>query len=472
MNKNIIIIGLILAGVFTFTVKYIYHAGSVDKNIILIVSDSLRYDIIGANGGKAKTPNIDWLIRNGISFTMAYSPSPRTLPSSVGIFTGKNPASYPYIPKKNDLGDRFIVPDTEYLFAESLRDSGYKVRAYVDNPNVYISNNLQGFDLIKNDTLITLEQEKNVNKVTAGLRGYLPYHQVYSFVDSLLLSVGSGSFFSLLWINDPHVPYEPPDDFKRQVDADPEKLPKPYGQYAMVGNEFLEFSDYEKDYVRALYLKEVESMDERIGLIIKALNVTGFLENTIVVFTADHGEQFGEHGEVGHGGAYFEELMHVPLVICGAGIPKNKSVDYQVSLLDLVDILGSLVKFSGKDGEDGIIKILYDKLHVTKPLYLFGTRIEYQKYIDAILVDGYKLIAKNDGNYSLYNVVEDHKEIVDLSSKEQQKVAIMKKILDQNRGENETEMHRKDMDTEITTLKSDKDEKETIKKLKSLGYIK
>ena len=68
----------------------------------------------------------------------------------------------------------------------------------------------------------------------------------------------------------------------------------------------------EIEYVKRLYNAEVESMDERVGLLINALRAGGVLENTYIVFTSDHSELFGEHGLMGHIGVFYDDLVRIP----------------------------------------------------------------------------------------------------------------------------------------------------------------
>jgi arylsulfatase A-like enzyme len=142
-----------------------------------------------------------------------------------------------------------------------------------------------------------------------------------------------------------HSPYHPPKGFRRlfgahtgAVKATSEALLQIQTDAAKV----LTREDF--DYLESLYDGEIRYTDEVIGKLLASLESLGFLDNAIVVVTADHGEEFGEHGGVLHGGKLFEELLHVPLIIGGVGIDRGV-VD--PSLVSLVDIAPTLLSLAG-----------------------------------------------------------------------------------------------------------------------------
>ena len=105
------------------------------------------------------------------------------------------------------------------------------------------------------------------------------------------------------------------------------------------------------EYLESLYDGEIRYTDEVIGRLLASLEAIGFLDNAVVVVTSDHGEEFGEHGGVLHGGKLFEELLHVPLIISGAGIDRG-IVD--PSLVSLVDIAPTLLSLAGLEIPDAM----------------------------------------------------------------------------------------------------------------------
>ncbi len=450
----------------------------VPRNLVIIVSDSLRYDIIGAYGGAAHTPNIDHLIATGTSFQHAYSCAPRTLPSSVGMMTAHIPASYPLTEKKKGVRARYLVPDSEVLFPELFKAAGFEATAFVANPNAYVSNNMQGFTLLPTDTKITPEQEQRVKPITRKIRADLRYHQTYRFVDYLLTRPDDTKFISLIWIDDPHVPYTPPEDFKKQIKADPAQLPRSFDQYAWA-KPFMQYTDAEKQYSKALYTKEVESMDERVGFILAALRQRGLLKDTIVMFTADHGEQFGENDHVGHGNSYFQTLLHVPLIFSGPGIPRGKTITANVSQMDISRTLHDLFELPAPEPAGSSFAGLLGGKSTYKPhdFYFTGIHPKSTEYTDALLLNNDKLIARQDGSFLLFRLDKDplekrsiwpdgipkkDKEIVNRILSFRQRTSKIRKEIETAYEEGEKSINRpRSFET-----------KSTIQKLKSLGYIK
>jgi arylsulfatase A-like enzyme len=151
--------------------------------------------------------------------------------------------------------------------------------------------------------------------------------------------------FVFLHTYEVHSPYDPPERFRQlfgdhsgAVRATSETLLDIQKETADV----LTREDFE--YLESLYDGEIRYTDEVIGKLLASLETLGFLNNAIVVVTSDHGEEFGEHGGVLHGGKLFEELLHVPLIIGGAGIDRGV-VD--PSLVSLVDIAPTLLSLAG-----------------------------------------------------------------------------------------------------------------------------
>ena len=126
------------------------------NNVVLIVSDSLRKDVLDCYGGEARTPNVNWLATNGVLFENAYTTSPWTIPSSVSLFTGNYPTSYNSVPIRQWYIP--IISDEEILPAELLRQIGYDVK--IDTEHSLNECITQGFEKIK-----TYDELTNSEKV-------------------------------------------------------------------------------------------------------------------------------------------------------------------------------------------------------------------------------------------------------------------------------------------------------------------
>jgi len=425
-------------------------------NIVLIVSDALRSDVLGCYGGDVSTPNIDGLAEKGVLFEKAYSTAPSTLPSSVSIFTGNYSGSYGKISRKSrrkNKRDRITiyVNENETLFAEALKNRSYDVLMELENQIAGFANNLQGFDRFR----MIKKEEKRGNRLVENVTGIKPrmikgksgfkpsYSRMYSLLHYLLTVPGDQNFFVMKWFLDPHGPYRPQEKFKKKIAIDPATLPRDESLYTgglkAVFQLYKEnkLSKRELEYFKSLYKAEVESVDERVGYILKALEYRGFLDNTIVVFTSDHGEFFGEHGLLGHGQNHYEQVIHVPLIIAGPGIPKGKREQTMISNLDLMPTLKDLLDIEYDHNMQGkSYSTLFSGGKVSHRIQFFDrtSNVSGNTKNSALLMNGYKLIVTRKGSgrsFTLFNLSNDPSELKDVSSKNRLIVKKMiKKYLD------------------------------------------
>ena len=171
-------------------------------------------------------------------------------------------------------------------------------------------------------------------------------HLALKFLSSVPLN---RSFFLLDWIADPHAPYASVPKTRIDLPSLETSLPHPPEFYSSKRCSELQellstgaLSGPEMAYIRRLYRAEVESVDERVGLILHALENRGRLKDTLIVFTSDHGELLGEHDRIGHGRGFFQELVRVPLIYRGPGVPSGKRISPMVTHLGLTPTLVEL----------------------------------------------------------------------------------------------------------------------------------
>jgi len=273
-------------------------------NILVITLDTTRADRIGAYGyTRAETPNIDKLAREGVLFEDAFSSVPITLPSHCSIFTG---TSVLYHKVKNN-GTYFLPGEVETL-AEILKRRGFDTSAFISSFTLDSRFGLeQGFDIYNDD----------VAKKDAGVKAYASERQagaVFRDFSQWFEQHYGKRFFCWVHFYDPHMPYEPPEPYRTRFKTN-------------------------------RYDGEIAYMDENVGRIISLLKSKGVLDQTLVVVAGDHGEAFGEHGELGHQIFCYEENLQVPLIFWAAdGLPKNKRIEEKVNLTDvmptILDYLG------------------------------------------------------------------------------------------------------------------------------------
>lgn len=454
-------------------------------NVVLIVSDALRQDALACYGGEAATPNIDALARSGVMFENAYATSPWTTPSCVSMFTGNFATSYGYSDPSEAAADsmmRVYVPHNELLLMEVLEQSDYTTTTFVENGNAAIHNNLQGLDHLdlsgKLRHILPAYLRSQIKDITGmPVRRSKAYLRTYTALKHLLHVEQQKSFVFVYWILDPHQPYEPVPEYKSRIAVDSLKLSRPPSHFERRSFDVKGLTTYDRDYAKALYLAEVESVDERVGSILKVLTHKGLLNNTFIVFTSDHGEQFGEHGLYGHGGFgrnchYYEGLLRVPLIISGPGITKGKRIKTNVSLIDLMPTLKELLEIEYEDGMQGVsrVPVMFDKPGENGPLYFDD--VQEHEQLDALLDGVFKLICREDGTHELYDVARDSGELDNIASDHPQKVQSMYAEILKIRDLNKEKMKRNIAAiSQETHQLSEKDRERITKQLKSLGYI-
>lgn len=460
-------------------------------NLVIIVADALRRDVLGCYGGDVPTPNIDGLARNGVLFKHAYSTAPTTMPSSVSIFTGNYSRVYGVAMKKiTGYPQNFFyyVNDKEKTLSEFLGELGYDVRMDVENKLAYSSNNMQGFKKFRDFKKL---KEKEIAEVenTIGIKNlgrhrtdFLSsnYDRLYDLLFYLLNVPQDQKFCLVKWFLDPHAPYRPPKKFRKEISVDPEKLSHRPSFYSQKQHYDMEkFSDYEKYYLKELYKAEVASLDERVGFIIKALKHRNLLDKTIIVFTSDHGESFGEMKQWGHGTNFSECLVHVPLIFMGPGIPVGKIEEDIVSHLDLMPTLKTLLGIVYDDNMQGKS---YDSLFQGETIPIRTPYFDRNRHpsprmtlgdVDGLLMDGHKLTVKRKKeklSFKLFNLADDPEELNNLAQANFNIVQkMLKKIMDIRKS---NKLRLKTNQKKINrNINMDKKWKRVRERLKTLGYI-
>lgn len=281
-------------------------------DVLVITVDTLRADRLGCYGFEpARTPHIDRLSTEGVRVEHAVAPAPITMPSHTSIFTGLEPPAHGV----RDNG-AFPVPQRIETLAERLKSAGYQTQAFVSAEVLHSRYGLnQGFDgyddELWNETAPTdfKRQERSADKTIDRALQWLRQR-------------GEQGDPLFLWVHlfDPHQPYEPPESDKQGVPS--------------------------------LYDGEIAFADRQLGRLIAALEAKGTLDQTIVVFTSDHGESLGEHGEETHAVFIYESTIRVPLVIrYPAKLPAGKVHLESVRIVDLMPTILGLADQAPSPGQ-------------------------------------------------------------------------------------------------------------------------
>jgi len=301
-------------------------------NVLLVSIDSLRSDHLGSYGYERDTsPTIDRLAREGVRFETAVSSASWTLPAHVTLLTGLPAESH------GVRGALLALTPEAVTLAEVLQDSGYTTAGFVSGPFLNrIHGYSQGFEIYDSEASAPTNPDSHRAITSPEL-----VRRVSEWLDSWSRSDPQRPFFLFLHMWDVHYDFIPPPPYDTLFDPDYEG--------SIDGRNFDRGSDIQPamdrrdlDHVIALYDGEIRYTDEHLGRILAAIRELGVEADTIAVVPSDHGEEFFEHGEKGHGKALFEETIRVPLALrYPRWVPAGQVVKSQVRLMDVAPtILG------------------------------------------------------------------------------------------------------------------------------------
>ena len=366
-------------------------------NVILISVDALRKDHLSIFGYSRDTsPNIDYFFREGIQFTNHFSQSTNTLPSHMSLFTSLYPQDHGVML----LTDPPLKKEAVTL-AELLKAQGYHTAALYDGSDhlAPMHGFDQGFD-------------------TYSPRGWLR-EDVKHFVSQLLDQ--DQKFFLFLHPLSPHDPYYAQEEYA-QLFVDPNysgKIvsdPVIYAAMSYVDGShfFWNAVDYNApqdiQHLQDLYDAKLRWADSILGDVFDKLRASGRLQNTIVILTADHGEEFQEHGEFLHRQLY-DEVIRVPLLIAIPGEKRGivvsaltQAIDVAPTILDLVD----LEQEYGFAGKSMLPLLVGDQAKVHDFV------LSQWSNMTAVRTQEWKLITVNGLPEELYNLAKDPSELTNV----------------------------------------------------------
>lgn len=281
-------------------------------NVLVLLIDTLRADRLGCYGNeRGLTPTLDSIADRGVRFADTMSAASWTLPSHASLFT----SSYP---SQHGIWRDQVLPDSLPTVAEVLHAAGYRTAAFTEGG---FMDTAHGFarghslhDSKRRDCSVTYARA--AEWITARETPY------YAFVHTYQV----------------HSPHNPPKEFRQRfVGPYAGELPKvvdtPVYQW---GRKEPVPSAEDARYVEELYDAEVAYVDQQIGLFLERLEEAGSLENTLIIVTSDHGEEFFEHGAATHGHSLYQEQLHVPLILHWPGhFEGGRVAEHSVHSIDI-----------------------------------------------------------------------------------------------------------------------------------------
>ena len=398
-------------------------------NVLFVFADDLRADTVGAFGGEdVHTPNLDALAARGTKLTQIYCQGSRhgavCAPSRAMLMSGRMLTQAP-----DNLKGRKTMP-------EHLREAGYATfmagkwhngdaaltRAFPDARAVFRGGMCDHFQV----PLCDVVQGEIVNKRRPA--GHSTEHFCEATIDFLRRHVAAGDgapFFSYLPLTAPHDPRDPPRRWLEQLEDLPApKLPANFrGQHGLnLGRMTMTVRDENlmgwprdpSELVEQLreYRALVAHLDEQVGRVLATLDELGVRDDTLVVFTADHGLALGSHGLLGKQSLY-EHSMRSPCILAGPGVP----IGEQDGLAYLYDLTATVLESAGVQGAGIDGRSLWPMVKESAPGRADLVQL-YAKTQRAIRAGDHKLIRYPRVDRTvMYDVTNDPDELVDLAGR-------------------------------------------------------
>jgi arylsulfatase A-like enzyme len=406
---------------------------STTPHVFLIVADAGSAAYFGCYGGEGDTsPNLDRLAEDGVLFEVAYGQSSFTATSVASIFTGRLPVGHKVFLKTR-------LSESHRTMAEILSDAGYRTSGIFGNPfaGSPARGMTQGFDRsVEVYALPEIIEKREIKKPFVGAPPYrvtLPMDITERAIAELPAPGDPPAFLYLHYLQ-PHRPYDPPAEYVEPY------LPAGDRSGLMTWSEVSDAIDRANEghvpvpglaeLARAYYRGTIRYLDDGVGAFLDRLREAGLYEDSLIIFTSDHGDAFAEHGLFGHSLTIYDDMVRVPLIV---KFPRSMGLE-------------EMRLSTSAEGVD-LLPTILDVLGLEPPPHLSGESLlpfvqgtaEELEYPDTVLAavnrmsEGmrfgrYKLLLRsNPRSVELFDLEEDPGETRDLSRERPDLVDVMMK---------------------------------------------
>ena len=400
-------------------------------HVLLIVVDALRPDTLSCYGNDAfETPAFDRLAADGIVFEQARAPAPWTVPSMATVLTGTSPWTHRVTRASNE------IPDEIPTLAERMHAGGYATAAIGRNKFLCRGRFNRGFQHVDffprrrihtplADTLGTLWRRSEAGTGTTP--------DITRRATAWLKDRRETNGFLWLHVFDPHMPYEPGAAFMPEGPISP-RIGFRFGSVRAVRAGRFVPTTREKRWIQGLYQGEVRAVDHYLGRLLTRLDELDMDDDTVIVLTSDHGEEFWEHDGWEHGHTLYDELLSVPLIVKLPGSARVDRIATPVSLGSLMPTILEMGQIEGSEGPfsyPSIASLLEGQLATEMPPAQFATGQLYYEPREAVKFEGYKFIRwKREDRHELFDLTADPGEQHDVAEDHPWEVARAGKLLD------------------------------------------
>jgi arylsulfatase A-like enzyme len=375
-------------------------------NVVLIVVDTLRADRLGSYGSsKGLTPFLDRLAARGIVFSHAYAPSSWTCPSVASLLTSRYPSQHGVVSFASRL------PEDEVTLAERLVPARFgAIGAFLRRDYVAV-----GF---------------SANFRIMRTLGYAQgFRKWYSYATRRKARAGWLGRRCLRWLDarrawdrwfprplllylhfmEPHAPYDPPGRNRPPGLRDEDVAEA--NEHLLTRLAKVPAAD-ELRRLESLYDGETASLDHELGRLFADFETRGVLRDAVVVVTADHGEEFGEHGVMQHGQTLYDPAIRVPLIVIASGLPAGRVIDANVSLLDVAPTVLDVLRLPAEPHFEGrsLVPLVEDPTRtadVMVELLQSSPNDRIRRHTAAFVRGTMKLIVGPNPGAELYDLARD-----------------------------------------------------------------
>jgi arylsulfatase A-like enzyme len=382
--------------IIPFFVLFLLRPASGEKtggpNIVLIVIDDLRYDHLPFYGYEKNTaPFLKKIASRSVVFDNAFAASSWTAPSTASILTSLYPFQHGVVQGlvatiKSHKTDPKIklnrIPEKIKTIPEILRENSF--RTYGVSQNINIGRKMgfaQGFEMFKRFQCAK-KCEKDIND------------QLIKWAEKIKTE---GKYFLYIHYMDPHQPFHMRDPWYQK-------------------------KEYKRADAISRYDSEINYVDSMIEEMFKLFE---WNSNTMLIVTADHGEEFRDHGLMGHGRTLYSEVIKIPLFIYFPEKDRmHKRININVSSIDILPTIRSYLKIEKRELEEGVnlIPLIQKDEEALKSRYLFSylnRKVNKKKFkreftVRATIYKNWKYISVNNARRELYNLKTDPEESINL----------------------------------------------------------
>lgn len=372
-------------------------------NVLFIVADDLGLSLGCYGHPMVKSPAIDRLAAQGTKFERAYCQFPFCNPSRTSFLSGKRPQSTgvldgPTHPRKKLPGQTFLP--------EHFKNNGYFI-ARVGKVEHDTFTDVVRWDFAEDAPAMEDRPENDLpNNMPAWQASdlsdeELPDGQMALRAIELIREHSSSPFFLAVGFHRPHRPLVAPKKYFDLYNTDDITLPAD----AMVNDGVT--PQQKREALRA-YFACVSFMDAQVGLILDELDRLGLRENTIISFTGDHGVDLGHRDRFVRKQSLFENVIRVPLIFSGPGVPHSVALDQFAELVDIYPTLAALAGLPEVRGMEGLslVPVLSDPARKWRTA-VFAENESKDRYHNCIRTERYKYVKWKDGREALYDLTLD-----------------------------------------------------------------